>query len=90
MAFNKLSSGVNLEFAYNLGSGVGYSVLEIIRVASQQIETELKYKIESARKGDPAEIRADVGLAARDLDWSNLRGLDEMLKDGWKAWQKNS
>jgi UDP-glucose 4-epimerase len=90
VAFDKLSKGLNLEFAYNLGSGVGYSVLEIIRVASQQIETGLKYKIESARNGDPAEIRADVRLAARDLDWSNLRGLDEMLKDGWTAWQKNS
>jgi UDP-glucose 4-epimerase len=90
VAFNKLSSGLNLEFAYNLGSGVGYSVLEIIQAASQQIESGLKYKIESARNGDPAEIRADVGLAARDLDWSNLMGLDEMLKDGWKAWQKNT
>ena len=88
-ALNKIMDGVELEFAYNLGSGIGYSVLEIINTSKLFIKKDLKYKIEMAREGDPAEIRADIHLAIRDLDWSNLRGLNEMLEDGWRAWQNN-
>lgn len=86
----KISNKVNLEFAYNLGSGIGYSVLEIIQAASRLIASDLKYTFDSAREGDPAEILADISLAQRDLSWSNLKCLDEMLQDGWVAWQRNS
>ena len=89
-ALYKIFDGDKLEFAYNLGSGIGYSVLEIIQSSSRVIKKDLNYKIVMAREGDPAEILADIQLAIRDLDWSNLRGLDEMLKDGWLAWQQNS
>ena len=86
-ALDQIVNGVELEFAYNLGSGIGYSVLEIIQASSRVIKKDLKYKIEMAREGDPAELCADIQLAKRDLDWSNLRGLDEMLEDGWWAWE---
>jgi UDP-glucose 4-epimerase len=85
-ALDQIVNGVELEFAYNLGSGIGYSVLEIIQASSRVIKKDLNYKIEMAREGDPAELCADIQLAKRDLDWSNLRGLDEMLEDGWWAW----
>ena len=87
-ALNKIMDNVQLEFAYNLGSGIGYTVLEIINSFALLIKKDLKYKIEIAREGDPAEIRADIHHAIRDLDWSGLRGLNEMLEDGWSAWQR--
>lgn len=87
-AMNKIMDGAQLEFAYNLGSGIGYSVLEIVNSFTRHLGMDLKYKIEMAREGDPAEIRADISRAVRDLDWSGLRSLNEMLEDGWRAWQQ--
>ena len=88
VALNRLATGARLEFAYNLGSGSGFSVMEVIQCAFKNISNNFHYTIESARKGDPAVIRASIDLAARDLEWSNLHGLPEMLMDGWEAWQR--
>jgi UDP-glucose 4-epimerase len=86
VALQKLLAGKNLEFAYNLGSGVGASVLEIVNAARSGIEADLKSVIVGARSGDPAQILADVSLAARDLEWDHRVTIQEMVLSGWNAW----
>lgn len=86
IALQKLLTGAALEFAYNLGSGVGASVLEIVDAAKSDIEADLKSVIVEARSGDPAQILADVSLAARDLGWDHQVSIQEMVLSGWNAW----
>ena len=86
VALQKLLGGKKLEFAYNLGSGIGASVFEILNAAKSGIAAELKSETASARAGDPAQILADVSLAERDLSWSHHVRIEEMVLSGWKAW----
>ena len=90
VALQKLLERENLEFAYNLGSGTGSSVYEIVRVAKEEISQELTFTTVSARLGDPARIMADTSLAKRDLAWSHSVSIREMVLSGWKAWVSNS
>lgn len=86
VALQKLLSGAPLELAYNLGSGVGASVFEIVHAAKTGIDSNLKSESVSARAGDPAQILADVSLAKRDLDWNHCVSIEEMVISGWNAW----
>jgi UDP-glucose 4-epimerase len=86
VALQKLLSGESLEFAYNLGSGVGASVLEIVNAAKSGIDANLKWSVADARSGDPAQILANVSLAARDLEWNHRVSIQEMVLSGWNAW----
>jgi UDP-glucose 4-epimerase len=86
VALQKLLTGENLEFAYNLGSGVGASVLEILNAAKSGIDANLKSAVADARSGDPAQILANVSLAARDLEWDHRVSIQEMVLSGWNAW----
>ncbi len=86
VALQKLLVGASLEFAYNLGSGVGASVLEIVNAAKNGIDAGLKSAIVEARSGDPAQILADVSIAARDLEWDHRVSIQEMVLSGWNAW----
>ena len=86
VTLQKLSAGEHLEIAYNLGSGVGASVLEIVETAMNSIDADLKSEIVGSRGGDPAQILADVSLAARDLNWDHQVSINEMVLSGWKAW----
>ncbi len=90
VALQKLMAKENLEFAYNLGSGTGSSVYEIVRVAKEEISKELTYKTVSARVGDPAQIMADTSMAKRDLAWSHSVSIHEIVLSGWEAWVSNS
>lgn len=86
VALQKLLVGASLEFAYNLGSGVGASVLEIVNAAKNGIDADLKSAIVEARGGDPAQILADVSIAARDLEWDHRVSIQAMVLSGWSAW----
>lgn len=86
VVIQKLLAGVPLEFAYNLGSGAGASVFEIVNAAKQVIDANLKSETAPARIGDPAQILADISLAERDLGWSHQVTIEEMVLSGWKAW----
>jgi len=86
VALKKLLAREKLEFAYNLGGGIGSSVLEIVNSAKSGIDPELKSTTVEARAGDPAQILADVSLAARDLDWKHDVSIQEMVLSGWGAW----
>jgi UDP-glucose 4-epimerase len=89
ITLKKLMSGESLEFAYNLGSGEGASVYEIVQAAKDEIRTELQYVTVAARTGDPAQILADTSLAKRDLAWEHSVSTREMVLSGWKAWNSS-
>lgn len=72
--------------AYNLGTGHGYSVLDLIQAFSKACGKVIKYEIVNRREGDIAASYADASLAERELQWKAIRGLDEMCKDTWR-WQ---
>ncbi len=72
--------------AVNVGTGTGYTVLEVIAAASKAVGRELPYEIVDRRAGDIEQIWADPATAERLLGWKASRGLDEMLADHWR-WQ---
>ena len=73
--------------AVNLGTGTGYSVLEIVAAAGRVIGRPVPHEVVGRRDGDIEQIWADPSLAADLLGWRARRGLDEMLADHWR-WQQ--
>lgn len=70
----------------NLGTGRGYSVLEVVRAFKRAAAREIPFQVVARRAGDIAECWADPALAERLLGWRAERGLDEMCVDAWR-WQ---
>ena len=86
-AIEKLTkSGV---YTYNLGTGVGYSVLEVIRAFEKACGHPLPYSVKPRRAGDIAECYADAGKAKRELGWEAKLGIDEMCASLWNWQTKN-
>lgn len=75
--------------AINLGTGVGYSVIDLIEAFEKASQTKINYKIVERRVGDIAECWSDSSLAKQKLGWQATRTLDEMMRDTWN-WQKNN
>jgi UDP-glucose 4-epimerase len=73
----------------NLGTGRGYSVLEVVKAFEQASGRRIGYRIVERRRGDVAEVYADASLAARELGWTAERGIDEMCRDAWN-WQRSN
>lgn len=71
---------------YNLGTGNGYSVLDIIHAFEKACGKKLEYKIEARRPGDIAICYADASKAKKELDWEAKRQIGEMCEDSWR-WQ---
>lgn len=71
----------------NLGTGRGYSVLEMVAAFQRAAGKDLPYRIAPRRPGDIASCYADPGLAQRLLGWRAERGLDQMCQDTWR-WQR--
>ncbi|MCP4671794.1 MAG: UDP-glucose 4-epimerase GalE [Desulfobacula sp.] len=74
---------------YNLGTGQGYSVLEMIKGFEKASGKDVSYKIVDRRPGDIAACFADPLKAKKELDWQADKTLDDMCQDTWK-WQKNN
>ncbi|BCK01528.1 UDP-glucose 4-epimerase GalE [Anaerocolumna chitinilytica] len=74
---------------YNLGTGTGYSVFDMIKAFSRVCGKDIPYVLKPRRPGDIAVCYADVTLAREELGWSAKRGLDEMCEDAWR-WQQNN
>lgn len=72
--------------AINLGTGKGYSVLELVRAFEKASGREIPYEIKPRRPGDLAAVYADPSKAKRLLNWEAVRGIDEMCEDSWR-WQ---
>ena len=75
--------------AYNLGTGNGYSVLDMVRAFEKASGQKVNYKIAPRRDGDVATCYADPAYAAEKLGWRATRELEEMCEDTWR-WQKNN
>ncbi|MFV1976887.1 MAG: UDP-glucose 4-epimerase GalE, partial [Candidatus Scalindua sp.] len=87
-ALEKLSSNPGT-VTYNLGTGRGYSVLEVVSSFEQTSEKKIPYKIMGRRPGDAAICYADPSKAERELNWSAKMDLNEMCADVWR-WQSNN
>lgn len=87
-AVEKVLSGTGVD-AYNLGTGIGYSVLDIVHAFEKACGKPLNYKIVDRRPGDLATCYSDPSKALEVLGWKAERGLDEMCEDSWR-WQKNN
>lgn len=73
----------------NLGTGQGYSVLDMVKAFSKACGKEIPYEIKPRREGDIAMCYADPSKAAKVLGWKAERGLDEMCEDTW-GWQSQN
>lgn len=71
---------------YNLGTGNGYSVLEVVKAYEKACGKEIKYEIKPRRSGDIATCYAEAAKAAKELHWKAERGIEKMCEDSWR-WQ---
>lgn len=74
---------------FNLGTGTGYSVLDIVKAFIRVNNVDIPYDIKPRRPGDIAECYADPTKAKEGLGWTAEYGIDEMCRDSWN-WQKNN
>jgi len=88
-AARALDAGTALEPVYNLGSGTGTSVREIMDAARRVTGIDFTPTEGPRRPGDPSRVVAQGELAARDLGWKNTQTVDEMFASAWKAWPAN-
>jgi UDP-glucose 4-epimerase len=86
-AAQALISGTELERVYNLGSGTGLSVRQIMDAVVRVTGIDFAPEIRSRRPGDPAQIVATGELATRDLDWRMRHTVDDMVASAWAASQ---
>ena len=84
-AIEKLATNPGL-VAYNLGTGIGYSVLDVIHTFEKATGQKIAYEIVGRRAGDIAETYADPSKAAHELGWKAEKTLHDMCVDGWR-WQ---
>ena len=75
--------------AYNLGTGTGYSVLDVVNAYSKASGVDVKYKIAKRRPGDIAECYADPTKSKNELGWSAKLDLNKMCEDSWNFTKKN-
>ena len=87
-AVHKLAEKPGL-FICNLGTGHGYSVLDVIKAFSKACGRDLPYVIDPRRPGDIAECWCDPGKAKRELGWEAQYGIEEMCRDSWN-WQSRN
>ncbi|MDB2074997.1 UDP-glucose 4-epimerase GalE [Clostridium paraputrificum] len=87
-AVGKVLSSNGVE-AYNLGTGIGYSVLDVVNSFEKASRQKVPYKIVERRAGDIATCYADATKALRELGWKAEKNLDDMCRDSWR-WQKNN
>ena len=76
-------------YVYNLGTGVGYSVLDVIHAYEKACGHELPYQIMGRRPGDIAQCYADPAKAEKELGWKAERNLEDMCRDSWHFMTKN-
>lgn len=74
---------------YNLGTGTGYSVLDMVKAFEAANGVNIPYKLVERRPGDIATCYSDPKKALAELSWKTEKGLEQMMKDTWN-WQKNN
>ena len=88
-ALNKLDKEGSGLFIYNLGTGTGYSVLDMVKAFEQITGKKVPYKITPRRAGDIATCYSDPTKAKEELGWTAEKGIKEMCEDSWNFIQKN-
>lgn len=88
LALDKLAKNPGV-VTYNLGTGVGYSVLEIVQAFEKASGKEIPYEVVDRRPGDIAACYADPQKASAELGWTAALGIDEMCADSWR-WQSSN
>lgn len=88
-AVNNILDGKKGVQIFNLGTGKGYSVLDIVKAFSKAYGKELPYKIAPRRPGDLAVCFSDPTKAKEVLGWEAKRGIDDMCRDSWNWQSKN-
>ncbi|MDK9431384.1 UDP-glucose 4-epimerase GalE [Gallibacterium anatis] len=74
---------------YNLGTGTGYSVLDMVHAFEKVNNIKIPYRLTERRAGDIAVCYSDPSLALKELGWKTERDLEQMMRDTWN-WQKNN
>ena len=87
-AINKVLNDVGVHI-YNLGTGVGYSVLEIVKNFEKENNVTIPYVIQKRREGDIAECYADVSKARDELEFACQYGIEDMVKDSYLFYKNN-
>ena len=82
-AMDKLRDTTTGVFTYNLGTGTGYSVLDMVNTFEKINNVKVPYKIADRRAGDLAEMYADPTKAEKELGWVANKNLSDMCKDSW-------
>lgn len=85
-AAHAMMAGTTLEPVYNLGSGVGTSVGQIMTAIAQATGITFQPEIHARRAGDPDRIVAEGALAARDVGWAQRHTVESMVASAWSAW----
>ena len=85
----KKARNSNGAIPYNLGTGNGYSVLEIVKAFEKANNLQVKYEIAPRRPGDIAECFADPNKAKEELDWVAEKTLEDMCRDSWNYVKNN-
>lgn len=88
-ALERLAKDDTGVFIYNLGTGNGYSVLDIVKTFEKENSVIIKYKIVDRRPGDVAQCYANPAKALRELDWKAEKTLEDMVRDAWN-FEKNN
>ena len=88
-AVRKLEKNSGGVWIYNLGTGVGYSVLDVINAFEEANGLKINYVFKERRPGDIPACYADPSKAKEELGWAAKRGIKEMCQDSWR-WQKNN
>lgn len=88
-ALEKLDKEDKGLFIYNLGTGTGYSVLDMVKAFEKSTNKNVPYKIAPRRAGDIATCYADPKKAKKELGWEATRTLEDMCKDSWNYIEKN-
>ena len=88
-ALNKLDKEGKGLYIYNLGTGTGYSVLDMVKSFEEITGNKVPYKITQRRPGDIATCYADTKKAKEELGWEAKKGIKEMCEDSWNFIQKN-
>lgn len=87
-AINKIKENPGVKI-YNLGTGKGYSVLDVIGAFRKASGKEIPYQIKARRPGDIATCYSDASLAKKELGWEAQYGIEEMCADSWRWQTKN-
>ncbi len=88
-ALEKLDKESKGLYIYNLGTGTGYSVLDMVKAFEETTGKEIKYKITSRRPGDIATCYANPAKAKKELNWVAEKTLADMCQDSWRFIEKN-